>query len=66
MAEILIYAKNPEKFSARRFGAATVLALGAFVYSLWAVIGAGAEIVYWGFVLLMAGVPVYVWIRTRK
>jgi APA family basic amino acid/polyamine antiporter len=66
MAEILIYAKSPEKFSARRFGSATVLAAAAFVYSLWAVIGAGAEIVYWGFVLLMAGVPVYVWIRARS
>ncbi len=33
----------------------------AFVYSLWAIGGAGAETVYWGFLLLMAGLPVYVW-----
>ena len=30
----------------------------AFVYSLWAVGGAGQETVYWGFILLMAGLPV--------
>lgn len=34
----------------------------AFVYALWTIGGAGAETVYWGFLLLMAGLPVYVWI----
>jgi APA family basic amino acid/polyamine antiporter len=34
----------------------------AFSYSLWAIGGAGAETVYWGFLLLMAGLPVYVWV----
>jgi APA family basic amino acid/polyamine antiporter len=42
-------------------GAAVVAAL-AFAYSLWAIGGAGAEVVYWGFLLLMAGLPVYVWV----
>jgi APA family basic amino acid/polyamine antiporter len=32
----------------------------AFVYSLWAIGGAGQETVYWGFILLIAGLPVYV------
>lgn len=42
-------------------GAAVVSAL-AFAYALWAIGGAGAEVVYWGFLLLMAGLPVYVWV----
>ena len=33
---------------------------GAFAYSLWAIGGAGADVVYWGFLLLMVGLPVYV------
>ncbi len=45
----------------RRPGRAIVAAL-AFAYSLWAVGGAGAEVVYWGFLLLVAGLPVYVWV----
>ncbi len=45
----------------RRFGGAIVAAL-AFAYSLWAIGGAGAEVVYWGFLLLIAGLPVYVWV----
>jgi basic amino acid/polyamine antiporter, APA family len=40
-------------------GASSVAAL-AFGYSLWAIGGAGAEVVYWGFLLLLAGLPVYV------
>ncbi|HEX6323241.1 MAG TPA: amino acid permease [Vicinamibacterales bacterium] len=35
----------------------------AFTYALWAVFGAGQETVFWGFLLLMAGLPVFVWIR---
>lgn len=37
----------------------------AFLFSLWAVIGSGEEVVYWGFILLMAGVPMYVWVKRR-
>jgi APA family basic amino acid/polyamine antiporter len=37
----------------------------AFAYSLWAMAGAGADAVYWGFLLLMAGLPVYVLIARR-
>ena len=34
----------------------------AFVYAMIAVGGAGADVVYWGFLLLMAGLPIYVWV----
>lgn len=34
----------------------------AFLYSVWAVAGAGKEAVYWGFILLLVGLPVYAWI----
>ncbi|MBM3750824.1 MAG: amino acid permease [Acidimicrobiia bacterium] len=37
----------------------------AFSYSLWAIGGAGPETVYWGFLLLMAGLPVFVFVRRR-
>lgn len=37
----------------------------AFAYALWAIAGSGMEVVYWGFLLLMAGIPVYVAIRFR-
>lgn len=57
MAEIVL---------ARRAGGAmpvrnAVLACAAFAFSLWAVIGAGEDAVYWNFVLLALGIPLYVW-----
>lgn len=45
-------------------GAAVVAAL-AFIYSLGAIAGAGAETVYWGFILVFAGLPVYVYVLRR-
>ena len=43
-----------------------VIASMAFIYSVWAVIGSGQEIVYWGFVALLCGVPFYVWMRRKR
>ena len=45
---------------------AITLATLAFLYSLWAIAGSGEEIVYWGFILLMSGVPFYVWIGWKN
>ncbi|MEV8518230.1 amino acid permease [Dyella marensis] len=45
---------------ARRTAAALALA-----YSLWALIGTGAEALLWGGVLLLLGLPVFLWQRYR-
>jgi APA family basic amino acid/polyamine antiporter len=44
---------------------ATIAAL-AFAYSLWAVVGSGRDTVYWGFLLLLAGLPVYIAMIWRR
>jgi APA family basic amino acid/polyamine antiporter len=51
--------------SVRLTPAASIVAGLAFAYALWAIGGAGTEVVYWGFLLLMAGLPVYVWVRSQ-
>jgi APA family basic amino acid/polyamine antiporter len=43
-----------------------VIAVFAFLYSMWAIVGAGEETVYWGFVLLMAGLPFYAYIQIKR
>lgn len=48
------------------WGPAIILALLSFSYSLWAIAGAGQETVYWGFIFLIAGTPLYVWIIIDK
>jgi APA family basic amino acid/polyamine antiporter len=41
---------------------AILLAVLAFAYSLWAIAGTGEKTVFYGFMLLMAGIPFYIWI----
>ena len=52
-----------EKKSTNGGGWVTAIVLGilAFVYTLWEIAGAGQGSVFYGFILLMAGVPFYVW-----
>lgn len=38
----------------------------AFVYSVWAITGSGKDIIAKGFVLLLAGIPVYTFVRWRE
>ena len=38
----------------------------AFLFSLWAVIGSGQESVFYGFIILMAGIPVYIYMKASK
>ncbi len=44
-----------------------VVGLGglAFIYALWAVYGAGEKAIFWGFLLLLTGIPVYVYMKRR-
>jgi APA family basic amino acid/polyamine antiporter len=61
IAFFLIDSKKP----GIRWGKMTV-AFMAFIYSMWAVIGSGQEIVYWGFIMLMAGLPLYAYIQIKR
>ena len=42
-------------------GANIALASLAFVFSLWATAGAGKDCLYWGTLLMLAGLPLYAW-----
>lgn len=35
----------------------------AFTFSMWIILGCGQEVVFWGFILLMAGIPFYVGLK---
>lgn len=42
-----------------------LIALGAFGFSIWALYGSGQEAVFWGFLVLVAGIPIYTWRKWR-
>ncbi|HZY36903.1 MAG TPA: amino acid permease [Mucilaginibacter sp.] len=58
------------RFTKKQFAggwaAAIFVAVLAFAYSLWAIAGSGQSSVFWGFLLLMAGIPFYVWVLYKK
>uniref|UniRef100_UPI00262A803D amino acid permease n=1 Tax=uncultured Eudoraea sp. TaxID=1035614 RepID=UPI00262A803D len=38
----------------------------AFSYAIWAIFGAGEKSVFWGFILLMLGIPFYVFVKWKN
>jgi basic amino acid/polyamine antiporter, APA family len=71
MAALVLFLKYPEKFKQNRPSliSATTIAILAGLYAFWAIIGAGHDIVFYGCLLLLSSLPVYVcskWIMTHK
>lgn len=44
----------------------SVIAIGALLYSLWAIVGLGLEAIAWGVVLLALGVPLYMYVGIKR
>ena len=64
--QLMLMFTDPERFSGRRLTLDATIAILAFAYSFWMIYGAGEEYIAQGFLLLMAGVPVYVFMRWRQ
>ncbi|MHA4806448.1 amino acid permease, partial [Flavitalea flava] len=64
-AYALLVLKKKETGKRQRVGALVIASL-AFIFSLWAVIGAGQTVVFWGTLLLIAGIPFYVWVVWKR
>jgi basic amino acid/polyamine antiporter, APA family len=60
---VFLFADSRHAGVSRAIGTAAAF---AFAYSLWAIAGAGQEATYWGFILLVVGLPVYVLVVTRR
>lgn len=65
-AQVQLWITDRERFSGRSFAKDTIIASLAFAYALWTIWGSGAEVVFNGFALLMAGIPIYVWMKYRE
>ncbi|WP_165678841.1 amino acid permease, partial [Metapseudomonas otitidis] len=59
-------AVKPEAFSERERGWALLLGSLGFVYAIWALYGTGEQAIFWGFLVLMAGIPLYSWRQWRN
>jgi APA family basic amino acid/polyamine antiporter len=65
-AQVMLLITDPEHFSGAKLARDVVIASLAFAYSLWAIAGSGYQVVFRGFLLLMAGLPVYIWVVWRR
>lgn len=59
VSELVIFVRDREKFSGQRLAGASFIAILATAYSVWAIVGSGLRTVFWGCLLLLAGVPIY-------
>jgi APA family basic amino acid/polyamine antiporter len=65
MAALLVRAEAPR--AGRAAGAGIfIIAVLAFLYSMWAIAGSGRDSVFWGFLLVIAGLPLYVAMVRRR
>jgi basic amino acid/polyamine antiporter, APA family len=60
MAELLLGRDDKPR------GRNIVLASLAFAFALWATAGAGKDCLYWGTLLMLAGLPIYTWQKWRQ
>lgn len=65
LGEIIIFVRHRERFNGRRFLKACIMSGLAFAYVLWAIAGAGMDVVYYGMLMLFAGAPLYVWLKVK-
>lgn len=62
-AEILLLIKIEGKISVWRFITKSIIPLLGFAYAVWAIYGSGAEAVMYGFLLMLFGVPFYLYMK---
>lgn len=66
LAEIMLYLKKKKNYHNKQLHIAISISVPAFLYSFWAVIGLGYEIIFWGIALLISGLPIYFLIKTSS
>lgn len=66
LGQILLIFREPARFGGKGARRAVMISAVALVYSIWAIVGAGWNVVFWGAVLLAMGMPVYLSSRSRR
>ena len=65
-AQLHMLFSDRELFSGRKLAVDAGIAMLALAFAIWAIYGAGYEVIAKGFLLLMLGVPVYVYMKWRN
>lgn len=65
-AEVFLMITDRARFAGRKLVRDVVVAALGFAYAIWAMYGTGTESIAKGYILLMLGIPVYVYMRWRR
>ena len=65
-AEITLFVKEPERFTGVKFVRDTIVASLGFGYAIWAMYATGSESIAKGYMLMMLGIPIYLYLRWRR
>ncbi len=63
IAEFIIFAKIKTQIPKKTLVKTLTISALAFLYTFWAIISSGQEIVFYGTLLLMSSIPVYAWMK---
>ena len=69
VAEFVIYIKHPDKVDKKTVVKSLTISALAFLYTFWATVSAGQEIVFYGCLLMFTSIPIYglmEWQKYRK
>lgn len=61
-----LMAVRPADFGEREKARLLCIGCCAFIYSMWALYGTGEQAIFWGFLVLMVGIPLYTWRQWRN
>jgi len=62
-AELLLVRRFPERYQTESVRRVTIEASIAFVFILWTMYGVGGDTAMWGFLAIVAGTPLFVWLQ---
>jgi len=65
-ADIILLKNRPSEFNFFSFLKNSFFALLAFGYSIYAIYGTGAKVVMYGFILMLVGIPVYLYMMLQN
>jgi len=65
-SEIMLSCRKNHPANPLSFIKKSVISLLAFVYSVYAIYGSGADYVMWGFILILVGFPFFIYARSKQ
>ena len=66
LAELKLLLQKRELYDHRKLIKPLIIVILAFLYSMWAIAGAGIKVILWGMSLFLAGIIIFFWIRKKS